>query len=101
MSLEKIKRQAELLARENKEAEPDISKVYWFPDENEVRLVELHSTVPPSGEGPVYPYYFPPALADNLPTTSGVVLIRPEEYRNVELPPGWGPWSKAEEIGVE
>lgn len=98
MSREQVERQAKLLAKENRQAEPEISKVFWFPDDNEVRLVELHPTIPPSGDGQVHPYFFRPSPADELPAPSGVALIKPEEFGQLKLPASWGDWTIAVEL---
>lgn len=98
MPREDIERQAKLLARENRQAEPDIKTIYWFPDDNEVRLVEVLPTIPPSGQ--VQPYFFRAAPKDNLPAPSGIALINPND---VKLPPpeGWGRWEDAVELELE
>ena len=93
-----VKHQAELLAKENRQSDPEISKVYWFPNENEVRLVELHSAIPQSDDGHVHPFFFKPSPSDDLPAPSGVALIRPDEFRKLQLPPDWGAWSDAVEL---
>ena len=93
-----IERQAKFLAKQNRVAEPEISKIYWFPDEMEVRLVELLATIPASGDGMVHPYFFRPAPDDNLPAPSGIALIRPDEVDHLQLPPNWGDWNSAVEI---
>jgi hypothetical protein len=100
MSRQEIKVQAKFLAKENRLAEPEIEKVFWFPDDQEVRLVELISTVPMSGDA-VEPFYFRPMPQDNLPAPSGIALIRPEEFRKLRLPPAWGSWDEAEELNGE
>lgn len=94
-----IEKQARFLARANREDEPYITKIYWFPDDQEVRLVELHGDVPPAEDKKVHPYFFRPSPADGLPAPSGVALIRPEEYRKLELPSSWGGWERAVELG--
>lgn len=93
-----VERQAKLLAKENRQAEPQISKVYWFPDDNEVRLVELHSEVPSSGDQQLHPYFFRPSPEDNLPAPTGVALIQPDEFGCLGLPPGWGKWDDVVEL---
>jgi hypothetical protein len=98
MPLKEIEQQARLLARENRQAEPAIIKILWFPDESEVRLVELDETVPASNDGKVHPYFFRSSPQDGLPAPSGVALIRPDEFKRVELPPHWGTWESAVEI---
>src|SRR4051794_6613160 len=100
MSRQEIKRQAQLLARENREAEPDIEKVYWFPDEHEVRLVELLATMPASDKD-VQPFYFRAMPQDDMPAPVGIALIRPDEFRKLRLPSKWGTWDEAEELNGE
>jgi hypothetical protein len=98
MTVEKIREQAELLAKENREAEPTIERVYWFPDEEEVRLVELTPVVPQSQEGRLRPFYFRASPQDGLPAPSGIALIRPEEFGRLEVPRGWPAWDAAVEL---
>lgn len=98
---ERIREQAILLARENKKAEPGITKVYWFPDDQEVRLIELEDEIPPSVSGVVEPFYFGPSVCDNLPAPSGVALIRSDEFRRLDLPEDWGDWDRAQELEIE
>ena len=95
MSIESIERQARYLASENRKAEPEIEKVYWFPDEQQVLLVEIMQTIPISDDGLVHPFYFQPAPKDDLPAGSGIALIRPEEFGNLALPETWGGWDRA------
>ncbi|HUO09088.1 MAG TPA: hypothetical protein VM008_12350 [Phycisphaerae bacterium] len=99
--LQEIERQARLLAQENRLAEPEITRIFWFPSEDEVRLVELDATVPPSGDGRIHPYFFRPSPQDGLPAPSGIALIRPDEHRRVELPESWGDWENAVEIEAQ
>src|SRR5579875_3567361 len=101
MSLEVVEQQARMLARDNRQAEPEILDVYWFPDEQEVRLVELTPVIPASGDGRVHPFYFNPNPSDNLPVPSGIALIRPEEFRILKTPSDWGDWDHAVRITPE
>jgi hypothetical protein len=100
MPIEEIKKQAEMLASENRQAEPQITKVYWFPDANEVRLIEVLPTIP-IGDGRVHPFFFRSSPLDNLPAPSGVALVRPEDVDHAELPEDWGNWEDAVELGSE
>ena len=95
-----IRQQALLLATENKRAEPGITKVYWFPDEKEVRLLELEEGIPPSPSDVVEPFRFAPSIRDQLPAPSGVALIRPDEFRKLNLPEDWGGWDSALELEI-
>lgn len=63
-----IRNQALLLAEEARRTDPNIIKFFWFPDENEVRLVEVATDMQPSSpDGEVQPFYFPPAPKHNRP----------------------------------
>ena len=93
-----IRKQAEELAKANREAEPTISDVYWFPHEEEVRLVEVDEAVPISPDRMVHPFHFRPSPDDGLPAPSDVALINPDEYRKAELPEGWGTWDDSEKL---
>lgn len=95
-----IKNQALLLAKENKRAEPGITKVFWFPDEHEVRLLELEDGIPPSPSDVVEPFRFAASTIDHLPAPSGIALIRPDEFRKLDLPESWGGWDSAEELEI-
>jgi hypothetical protein len=93
-----IRRQAEFLASENRQADPAIQSVYWFPDAREVRLVETTAEVPQSDDSTVHPFYFCAAPQDQLPAPSAIALIRPEEVGQARLPDGWGDWQDAEKL---
>ena len=100
MAREEIERQAKLLAKDNRLAEPEIIKIFWFPNDEEVRLVEVLPTIP-GGDGRVHPYFFRPSPADNLPAPSGIAMIRPEEVHHAQLPEDWGGWEDAIELEIE
>lgn len=93
-----IESQARMLAEENRKAEPAIVKVFWFPHEEEVRLVELSEAMPASQDPEAYPFYFRSSPKDGLPAPSGILLIRPEEFGKLKLPPDWGDWKLAVEL---
>ncbi len=46
-----VQEQARLLAADNRNAQPDIGRIFWFPDEEEVRLIEVTEQIPVSSEG--------------------------------------------------
>jgi hypothetical protein len=97
MAIEDIIRQASYLARKNFEADPAIEEIYWIPDEEEVRLVEVMQSIPPSGEQ-IDAFYFRSDPSHNLPAPSGIALIRPDELRTKPLPEDWGGWHLARRI---
>jgi hypothetical protein len=96
-TIEQMREQAMMLARENREAEPSIERIFWFPDTEEIRLVELTPQVPASGDR-LQPFYFRAAPTDGIIAPSGIALIRPDEYRRLRLPEGWPTWDQAEEL---
>lgn len=93
-----IEQQARLLAADNRQAEPDITGIFWFPDDQEVRLVELTDQVPQSLDGEVHPFYFRPSVQDNLPVPTAVAMIRADEFGRLRLPANWGDWGDAIEL---
>lgn len=96
-----IQKQALLLAEEARRTDPSIIKFYWFPAENEVRLVEVATNMQPSLSAEVEPFYFPPAPKHNMHVVSGVALIRDGEDGKLKLPEGWGDWDAAVQLGPE
>jgi hypothetical protein len=93
-----IERQARVLADDNRRAEPDIVRVFWFPNETEVRLVELSDQMPVTADGELHPFYFRPAPIDDLPAPSAVAIIRSSEFGQLRLPADWGSWADALEL---
>jgi len=87
-----VERQAKYLAADNRQVEPDITKVYWFPDDNEVRLLEITEIVPLTSDGEVHPFYFRASPIDDLPLPTAVAMIRAEEFGKLKLPDQWGAW---------
>ena len=96
-----IEKQARRLAQEALRTDPSIVKFYWFPDADEVRLIEVATDMPPSLSTAVEPFYFPPAPKHDLPAPSGIALIRLDEDRKLTLPAGWGGWDTAVELEPE
>jgi hypothetical protein len=93
-----VERQAKLLAAENRQSEPDITRILWFRDDGEVRLLEVTDQVPASMDGEVHPFYFRPSAKDDLPLPSAIVMIRADEVGKLRLPPTWGSWTDAVEL---
>lgn len=95
---DKIKRLARRLAAEHMRAEPGIRKVYWFPHEGEVRLVEVEDNLPPSESVALEPFYFEASPSHGVAAPSCVALIRPDEFGKLDLPEEWGGWESAREL---
>src|SRR5437763_16535757 len=94
-----IRAAAEQLARANMEDEPAIARVYLFPSDHEIRLVEVDETMPPLRNGEtITPFYFGASPDVGIRFRSAIALIRPEEAENAPLPPGWGDWGDADLI---
>ena len=91
-------KQARLLAADNRQASPDITRILWFPDDREVRLVEITEEVAANLEEELLPFYFRASPQDNLLLPSAVVMIRPDEVEKFPPPRGWGNWSDAVEL---
>jgi hypothetical protein len=96
----KISDLAKMLAIESKKSEPDIAKIYWFPDDSEVRLIEIDEKTVTSLSGRVQAFYFDAAPEDNINAPSGIAIIRPDEFGKLTLPEGWGDWKDGEELDV-
>jgi len=92
--------EGKIIAKANVEAEISISKVLQFPCEDEIRIIEIDATAPPSGEG-IAPFYFKPSPQMNIAHPSGIALITPDEEGKLPLPEGWGSWSDAITIWPE
>lgn len=80
------------LAQAHKAADPQTTLVKFFPKENtkEIHLLEVSKDSPSLGN--VYPFQFGPA--DDIIFSSIVILLSPEDWKDVEsgkllLPTGW------------
>ena len=93
-----VRQQAESLAKANREADPDIGDIYWFPADDEIRLVEVVRTPVPVSGGNLEPFYFPAVPADGIELRSAISLINPEEAGVLKLPADWGTWKGAKKL---
>jgi hypothetical protein len=96
---ERLKQAAGTLARQNAESDPAIEEIYLFPAANQIRLVEIDSSVAPSDQ--IEPFYFGADPGNGLEYASAIALIRPEERGTLPPPTGWGDWNEAERIWPE
>jgi hypothetical protein len=90
-----IEQQARYLANYGREVEPGIVKVYWFPAQEEIRLISLYPDMPASEDEHLAPFYFKPSPEDGITFWSAVAMIQPSEFGNLELPKEWGAWNDA------
>lgn len=88
-----VEQAARKMAAANAEAAPETEAIYFFPSQNEIRLIETDPTTLPSTE--IVPYYFGAAPQSGIPYRSSVALIRPEEAFRLAPPPEWGTWKDA------
>jgi hypothetical protein len=91
--------EARRLALEAKKTDPNIAKIYWFPDDEEVHLIMIDKNAVSSGAERVEPFYFDSTTTDPMP--AGIAIIGPDEYRKLILPPGWVDWDNGKEIESE
>ena len=96
--LDEMRRIAERLAASNVESEPSTLRVLWFPDANEVRLVEVVPDTVPSDA--VVAFYFGPDYPGGIPAPSAIALVLPEEVGRIPVPKGWVDWKDAQELYV-
>ena len=87
-----------MLARANQKVDRSIRHVLWFPNKNQIRLVEITGDIPSNPDGFVHVYYFPADPERNIDLPMAIALIRPEEKGLLRLPNEWGNWSKAVDV---
>ena len=92
----RIRKYALDLAKSNKLAEPNILRIYWFPNEKEIRLVEIEEHISHSTSENVEPFYFDASPRDLLLAPSAIALIHTDEENQLKLPEDWGAWENAE-----
>jgi hypothetical protein len=90
---ESIYETAKRLAKANAEAEPNIKEIYLFPNDKEIRLIEIDTTTVPSPQ--IEPFYIGSTPASGIAFPSAIALIRPEE-KDLDPPDDWGAWEDAE-----
>lgn len=95
-NLDKILEQAKKLALEARETDPNITKIYWFPHDQEVRLIEIDENTIESLTGQVEPFYFDSTA--EIPVPSGIAIVRPDEVGELKMPRGWGDWNNGQEL---
>lgn len=93
-----VQQQAEILVKTNREADPDIVDVYWFPAKNEIRLVETVRNTLPTPSGELEPFYFEPSPKDGILLRSAIALIEIKEAGKLKLPSKWGSWKSAKKL---
>lgn len=62
--------------------------------------MELERETAPALSGKVEPFFFGPSPRDGLTVPTGIAVIRPQEFGELELPQDWGAWSDAKELEV-
>ena len=85
------------LAKAHVADDPQTTAIYYVEGiDDEVRLVEVSSSLGDNGPGEVLPFRFQAQPEDGVPYASVVVLLSPSEWESVGkkelfLPPGWDP----------
>ncbi len=82
-----IRKQAKILAMQSRKSEPHIAKIYCFPHDTEVHLVETDDMTAESISGLVEVFYLDPSPEEGITTPSGIAIIRPDEFGKFALPP--------------
>ena len=96
---DELRRVAEALAQTNAESEPAIREVFWFPSDDEIRLVEVDDTLSDLEPGEVVaPFYFRPDPVGGIPFQLAIALVGTGDANHARLPQGWGDWSEARPI---
>jgi len=99
VSKDDVRKWALFLAKESVGDDSSVSRVFWFPHDQEIRLVEVDESSLPNDQ--VLPFYFGPSPAGGVPLPSAIALIRPDEVpKRLKLPDDWGTWDDAEELVV-
>jgi hypothetical protein len=93
-----IEKQARFLAYSTRLGNPDVVRIYWFPDNDEVRLISLTDRTPQDHDDKVCPFYFRASPEYHLHYVSAVAMIRVDDFGKLRLPDGWGNWDNAVEL---
>jgi hypothetical protein len=95
-----IEKLAREIAEDHAESEPGIVRVYWFPADEEIRIVEIDESLPSKMEadapGKMTPFYFQRNGAMRNPLV--LELISPDDENKIGVPAGWGDWKDAKVI---
>jgi len=79
--MQSVKVTAKLLADEHRREDEGIDRILWAPADDEVRLIEVTTSVTDRGE--VLPFRFTPDPPD-VPYPSVVILLGPGDWKRIE-----------------
>jgi hypothetical protein len=79
--MQSVEMTAKLLAGEHCREDGEIERILWAPAENEVRLIEVTSSVTDRGE--VLPFRFSPDPPE-VPYSSVVILLGPGDWKRIK-----------------
>lgn len=77
-----VEQVAKDLAAAHADNDNELTQIWWCPDDEEVRLIEVSDGLCGVSENAVYPFAFVPTA--EVPYRSVVVLLSPEEAERVE-----------------
>lgn len=85
------------LAISSAESDPTIRKIYWFPNDQQVRLLHIDSESIKTDDQDARPFYF--NKVEGIPFTVGLAMLHPDEERLKAPPVEWASdWSDAKII---
>src|SRR5690606_33183740 len=90
-----VRELAESLAAFHADSDSAGERIYWFPSEEAVRLIDIVPTAMPHDPGALHPYFFGARPKDGITLPSALVVITPEDVATATPPDGWGSWADA------
>lgn len=97
MKVQTIESAAKKIADESAESELSISKIYWFENPQQIRLVNVDAETIKSSDETIHPFYF--NANQDVPFPSGIALVHPDEVKKKALPREWkADWADAKLI---
>ena len=87
-----IDAEAKTFADAHRETDKGVDTILYFPGDDEIRLLEFTSSVPPTGEA--VPFRYDPSPSHGLHHRMLVTLLHPQELDlvrrgQIPLPTGW------------
>ena len=96
-NIDLVLKYAQKLASDSRELDTNVVKVLWFPDPYEIHIIVIETDAVPWTEE-VEPFYFD--ASTEVPVTSGLAVIPPEQEGQLRLPEDWGDWKDRQELEI-